>query len=109
MGKPLLVLEAAREVVDEVNALALSRPARLINRDQLVEAAGSITANIREGFGRREGRERNQFFRYARASSEETDEFLRANHRQQLIESPQFWRMHNRLALIVRMLNRLMG
>lgn len=108
MGKPLLVLEVARAVVDEVNALVLSRR-RLLNREQLTEAAGSITANIREGFGRREGPERNQFLRYARASSEETDEFLRGNHRQKLIASTQFWRMHNRLALIVRMLNRLMG
>ena len=108
MGKPLLVLEAARTVVDEVDTLILSRR-QLLSRDQLAEAAGSIAANIREGFGRREGRERNQFLRYARASSEETDEFLRANHRQELIGPTQYWRLHNRIALIVRMLNRLMG
>jgi four helix bundle protein len=109
MGKPLRVLEAARAVVDEINALLIAKRGRLLNEAQLVEAAGSITANIREGFGRRAGPERNVFLRYSRASSEETDEFLRANHKQKLIPTSQYWRLHNRIAAIVKMLNKLMG
>lgn len=109
MGKPLRVLEAARAVVDEINVLLIAGHGRVLNEKQLAESAGSIAANIREGFGRRAGKERNAFLRYSRASSEETDEFLRANHRQNLIPASQYWRLHNRIAAIVKMLNKLMG
>jgi four helix bundle protein len=105
----LRVLAAARAVVDEVNALiSRSRP-RLLQETQLQEAAGSIPSNIREGYGRRCGPERNQFFRYARGSAEETDERLRANFAAKRLHAKLFWRLHNRLAVITRMLNALMS
>ena len=105
----LRVLDAARAVVDEVNALiARSRP-KLLNETQLREAAASIPSNIREGYGRRRGPERNQFFRFARGSAEETDERLRANFAAKRVHAKLFWRFHNRLTVITRMLNALMS
>jgi four helix bundle protein len=108
VDKPLRVLEAARAIVDEVNDLLDARGSRLIYRDQLRESAGSITANIREGSGRKPGGDRNQFLRFARASCEETDERLHANFRKSRLPEERFWPIHNRLAVVVKMLNRMM-
>ena len=102
------VLDAARWVVDEVSALIDEFP-RMRDRDQMIRSSASIAANIREGNGRRPGPERNVFFRHARASAEETDEHLYANCRQGRIPAARFWRIHNRIATIVKMLNKMMG
>src|SRR5688500_17777654 len=75
VGK-FMLLAAAEAVVDEVNVLLASSRPRVLYRRQLEESAGSITSNIREGLGRREGPERNQFYRHARGSAEETDDRL---------------------------------
>ncbi|MEX2179799.1 MAG: four helix bundle protein, partial [Gemmatimonadaceae bacterium] len=108
MPNPLRVLDAARSVADNVNELAdLARP-RLLHDKQLREAAGSIAANIREGYGRRPGAERNQFLRYARGSAEEADEHLRVNVQRERIAAAQYWRLHNRLVVIAKMLGSLM-
>ena len=98
------VLEIARAVADETNTLLGNRQLRLIHRSQLRNAAQSIPANIREGMGRRPGPERNQAYRVARGSAEETDEHLRANVAGGRLPPAKFWRMHNRIALVVKML-----
>lgn len=108
MGKRLRVLEAARAVVDEVNELLDPRASRLIYQDQLRESAGSIAANIREAARREPGGDRNQLLRFARGSCEETDERLHANFRKSRLSEARFWPLHNRIAVIVKMLNRMM-
>jgi four helix bundle protein len=75
----------------------------LIHRSQLRDAA-AIPANIREGMGRKPGPERNQSYRFARGSAEETDEHLRANFADGRVSSVVYRRIHNRIALIVKML-----
>jgi len=80
-----------------------------VSYGQLIEAAGSIPSNIREAYGRRDGAERKAFFRYARGSAEETDERLRSNLAANRIEQACFWRLHNRLTVIIRMLTKLIG
>ncbi len=80
---------------------------QLLRKNQLRESAGSIAANIREAYGQRRGKGRARFFIHARGSAEETDEHLRANFNARRIGDPVFWRLHNRLAVIVRMLSRL--
>jgi four helix bundle protein len=76
----------------------------LIHRGQLRNAAQSIPANIREGMGRKPGPDRNQAYRVARGSAEETDEHLRANVADGRLPPATFWRMHSRIALVVKML-----
>jgi four helix bundle protein len=98
------LIGAARAVADEVNELIDGSRRRLIHTPQLREAAQSIPANIREALGRRRGPEREQFFRFARGSAEETDEHLRANFAARRLPSQSYLRLHNRLALIVRIL-----
>ena len=109
MGESSRVLDAARAVVDDVNDLLDAHGSRLFYREQIRESAGSITSNIREASGRKRGGERNQFLRYARGSCEETDERLSANRRKSRLNDKDFWAIHNRLAVIVKMLNRMMG
>ena len=108
MPTPLRVLDAARSIVDEVNRLLGRRGHKLIYEVQLQDSSGSMAANIREALGRREGPERNQFIRFARGSAEETDEHLRANYAADRLSEAHYWRLHNRLTTIIKMLNGLM-
>jgi four helix bundle protein len=98
------VLDVARAVVDEINNLLSNRRISLIHRAQLRDAAQSVPANIREGMGRKPGPDRTQAYRYARGSAEETDEHLRANFANGRISPLVYRRIHNRIALIVKML-----
>jgi four helix bundle protein len=98
------VLDAARAVADETNKLLATRRLRLIHRRQLRDAAQSIPANVREGMGRTPGSHRNQAYRHARGSAEETDEHLRANFADGRLPPSEFWRLHNRIAVVVKML-----
>jgi four helix bundle protein len=101
------LLDLARQVVDEVHRLLDAGRPRLLNENQLRECASSITANIREGLGRRRGRERDQFMRYAKASAEETDERLRTNYKASRLSGRTFWRLHDRLAVIGKIIDAL--
>jgi four helix bundle protein len=108
VGK-FVLLAVAEAVVDEVNMLlATSRP-KLLYRVQLEESAGSISANIREALGRRVGPERNQFYRYARGSAEETDDRLTRNFVAKRLKPTTYWRLHNRLVLIIKMITEILG
>ena len=108
MPNSFRALEASRAVVDEINDLLDDPDLSLIYRSQLRESAQSIPANIREAIGRDVGRDRNQFFRVARGSAEETDEHLRANFAAGRIPEKTYWRLHNRLMVLVKMLDALM-
>lgn len=57
---------------------------------QLLKAAGSIGANIAEGYGRGLPREFEQFLRYARGSIAETDNWLHNAHKTDLISSSRY-------------------
>ncbi|MGH7676955.1 MAG: four helix bundle protein [Gemmatimonadaceae bacterium] len=104
-----VLLAVAEAVADEVNVLLTSSRPRLFYRRQLEESAGSISSNIREGLGRREGPERNQFYRYARGSAEETDDRLTRNFVAKRLKPTTYWRLHNRLVLIIKTINKLLG
>jgi four helix bundle protein len=102
-------LEAARVFTDEINKLLGNRKLRLMHRGQLREAAQSVAANIREGMGRKPGPHRTQAYRDARGSAEETDEHLRANFANGRLPPAEFWRIHNRIAVVVKILTRIVN
>ena len=104
----LRVLEAARAVADEINTLLGNRKLSLIHGSQLRDAAEAITGDIREGMGRKPGPDRNQACRFARGSAEQTDEHLRANFADGRLSALVYRRLHNRIALIVKMLTTIM-
>ena len=92
-------------MIDEVNALLDAARGGMYHNHQLRESVQSIAANIREAYGRRAGPERNQFLRFANGSAEETDEHLRSNYKGQKLASGPYWRLHNRLVTIMKMLD----
>lgn len=104
---PFRVLDAARLVADEINKLLGNRKLRLIHRSQLRDSAQSVPANIREGMGRKPGPHRTQAYRDARGSAEETDEHLRANFADGRLAAADYRRLHNRIALVVKILSRM--
>ena len=103
------VLEVARAVVDDVQLLIDRGGNRILHKKQLLESSESIVANIREAQGRDIGPDRNQFFRFARASAEETDEHLRTNFGARRVSEKWYWLQHHRLIVAIKMLNNLMG
>ena len=109
MSRRLRLLEVARAIADDVNDLIDHSRPRLFHCDQLREAAGSIASNIREAFGRKEGPDRQRFFVYARGSAEETDERVRANYAAGRVTAKRYWRIQNRAAVAVKMLNWFIG
>src|SRR3954454_23748314 len=102
---PFRVLDAARAIADEVNRLLDNRKLRLLHRAQLRDSVQSIPANIREGMGRKPGLHRNQAYSIARGSAEEADEHLRANFADGRVPAAAYWRIHNRITIVVRILN----
>lgn len=104
MTTNLKVLDAARSVGTEIDLL-IDRNPSILRKRLLREASASISANIREGYGRLDDRQRIQFLKIARGSAEESDEHVRSNFRAGRLEEATYWRIHNRLTAIVKMLN----
>ena len=107
MSKSFRVLDAARTVADEVNRLLKDPHLSLIHQTQLRDSAQSVCANIRDGMGRAVGPDRRKSYRVARGEAEETDEHLRSNFADGRIREVAYWRLHNRLILVIKMLDAL--
>lgn len=107
--RDLAVLDAADQVVDEVNRLIDASPRRLIYATQLREAAQSVSANISEGFGRGKGPERNHKLRVARGEAEKAIRHLRSNLKSDRIAERTYWPIRNRLVTISKMLSSLLA
>ena len=100
------VLDASERAADQVNAL-IDGPSgrRLLHVWQMRNSAQAIAANIGEGFGRGPGRDRARILRIARGEAEETIRHLKANYLAKRISEKNYWPIHNRLVVIVRMLS----
>ena len=102
----LVLLDAAEQAADQVNALIDQSPrGRLLHVSQLRASVQSIAANISEGLGRRPGRDRERSFEIARGETEETIAHLSANFRTDRIDKKKYWPIHNRLVVIVKMVD----
>lgn len=103
--RDLNVLDAADRAADLVNERIDRYPrGRLLHVRQMRDSAQSIGANISEGFGRGTGRDRDRSLEIARGEAEETIRHLRANFRARRIPASEYWPLHNRLVVIVKML-----
>jgi four helix bundle protein len=105
----LRLLDAARSVADGVNRMSIDAKQPILNAGQLRRSANSILANISEALGHDEGPDRHRFFRHARGSADETNEHLRHAFKAEQLRPKVYYPFHNRLVVIVRMLNGLMA
>ena len=105
--RDLDVLDAAERAAEEIVRLIDRSPGRLLHVAQMRDSVQSIGANISEGFGRRPGRDRARSLEIARGETEDTIRHLRANFRGNRLVAREYWPIHNRLVVIVKMLNAL--
>ena len=104
--RDLALLDAAERTADQVIALIDRSPrGRLLHVRQMRDAVQSIAANISEGLGRRPGRDRARSFEIARGETEEAIAHLGANFRTDRIDKRDYWPIHNRLVVIVKMVD----
>ena len=106
--RDLAVLDAAQRAADRITELIDRSPRRLLHVAQMRDAVQSIVANIREGFGRGPGRDRDRSLAIARGETEEAIGHLGANFRTNRLASKDYWPLHNLLVVIVRMLDSLL-
>jgi four helix bundle protein len=109
MGRrDLHVLDVAEQVVNELIELSSLPRCRLLFRAQLLDSAHGICRNIAEAFGRGTKPDRDRVLFIARGEAEETLENLAPNFRARRMEPGVFWRLHNRVVTIIKMLDELM-
>ena len=104
----LRVIDAAEEFVLIVNNELGATMRAWPYADQLRRAAGSIFANLIEGYGRGQGADRVRLYRIAKASCEEVLGWLRQARDAGVLEERAYFRLYNRGIVIVRMINQLM-
>ena len=104
----LRVIDAAEQLVVDVNRLLKSRRRALTYAEQLKRSVGSIGANLVEGYGRGPGADRTNRYRTAKAECEEALSWLRASYRLGEIQSQDFYTFSNRGIVISRMIGKLM-
>jgi len=103
----LNVADAAERVEDAINGLIDKSKRRLLHVSQLRRSAHAIVANLAEGFGRGGEGDKARSIEIARGETEETIRHLNANYRARRIDATDYWPIHNQLAVIVKMLDRL--
>jgi len=103
----LRVIDAAEEFVSLVTA-DFAKVRNWPFTDQLPRAAGSVFANLVEGYGRGSGADRVRLYRIAKGSCEEALAWLRQARDAGALEERAYFRLYNRGIVIVRMINQLM-
>src|SRR5437870_13366035 len=110
-ARRLWVHEVAVEVSVQVARLSrtLSGPGAGPRADQLVRAALSVSSNIAEACGRGTVTEFRRFLIYARGSAQETLTQLRVAAALDPANAQTFHALENRVALVLKMLGRLIA
>ncbi len=74
---------------------------------QFVRAVDSVSANIAEGFGRYNKKEKIHFYRYAQGSIKESEDWLRKAKERKLISDKEHETISKRLMTLPREINSL--
>ena len=101
----LRVIDAAEDYAVDVNRLFGWRAGRKTYSEQARRAAGSISSNLIEGYGRGPGADRMRVYRIARSECEETLGWIRKTYRLGELTRADYHRLSNRGITIVRMIN----
>jgi four helix bundle protein len=72
-------------------------------------SAEAVPANIGKAFGRNTVADRNRVLVIARGEAEETIRHLKTNFTTNRLDERSYWRLHNRLVTIVKMLDKLIN
>lgn len=105
----LRVIDAAEEFAVSINRLLKSRPKPVTYADQLRRSAGSVGANLVEGYGRGPGADRLNRYRTAKGECEEALSWLRGAYRLGEIPAKDFFTLSNRGIVIARMISALIN
>lgn len=95
-------------LVEDIEGFPKMRAASIVI-DQLLRSSGSISANIAEGFGRRQGREYLHYLIIARGSTTETLNWLIKCVDIGWIAKEQFTVYESAIGEILKMLNKMIG
>jgi len=96
------------DVVQDVELFTNGMAARVI-ANQVLRSAGSISANIAEGFGRRSGKEYTHYLIVARGSTTETVNWYLKCRDLRLVGTTVFATRSTVLEEILKMLNRMIS
>ncbi len=91
------------KILDMVDGFPKGQKTKIIS-DQMLRSVMSIGANISEGYGRRQGKEMEQFFQYAIGSANETDYWLNICKSVNLISAETFNELTGTCMEIIKML-----
>ena len=106
---PLRVIDAAEQFAVDVNRLLKNSPTSVTYSEQLKRAAGSIGANLAEGWGRGPGADRLNRYRIARGECEEALGWLRDSYKLGEIRAQDFFPLSNKGIVMAKMITRLIG
>ena len=106
----LIVWQKAHELfldlVKDIENFPNKMVCRIIS-DQLIRSASSISANIAEGFGRRQGKEYLHYLIVARGSTTETINWLIKCKDLKFIQNDIFFKRQSMCKEILKMLNKM--
>ncbi len=110
--KDLIVWQKAHKLfIDVIKIVELfpKTQATKVVIDQLLRSCGSISANIAEGFGRRQGKEYIHYLIVARGSTTETLNWLIKSRDVGWINKEEYTLLESTIEEIMKMLNKMIG
>jgi len=96
------------EIIKDVETFPKTQSAKVVI-NQIIRSCGSISANIAEGFGRRQGKEYVHYLIVARGSTTETLNWLIKCVDIGWISKEKFCIMESTVIEILKMLNKMIG